>query len=173
MKPLLPLALVAALLLPLAGAELTLTEIRAIDLSDAVEDNGWVAPVAKALDHLASDPQRAQEVAAFRTALPPSGEPLTWTFALLNASALIDLGRGSCEAEANYTVFALLAADPRREEILRAAGTIALGRDGLTAVQSLPALNVSTTTPPAEIHDRISLLARKLVGRLLGTLPRP
>jgi hypothetical protein len=163
--------LISACLSLCAAEPMTLAEIRGIDLRDASEDNGWVAPVAKSLAHLDANPDLRAEVERFRAALPVAGEPLPWTFAVLNAAALVDLGRGSYEAEAAFVAFQVLQADPRKGAVLMAAGTIALERDGLPAATTWPSLGLSTTTPAPAVHARIALLARKLVGRMLGTLP--
>ena len=165
------MSMISLLLGSLISAVPTPAEINAIDLSDAGVDDGWVAPVSRNLDHL--DEAGRAELERMQAALPPAGEPLAWTFTLLNTAALVDLGRGSREAEMNHVVFDMILRDPRRAEMMQAVGTIALDRDGLHAIAALPALGLKTTTPPEKIHDRIELLARKLIGRLQGRLPTP
>ncbi len=159
-----------------AWKPLDATALAAIDLSDAAVDDGWVCPVAADLSHVAARPELAASLQRLRKvidgwAAPSQGDALGWTFALLNAAALVDLGRGDCEAEANRLVIDLLLADARRAAVVQATARIAVDQDGLTASTTLPELGLSTTTLAAAVHDRVELLARKVLGRLLGTLP--
>ena len=148
-------------------------EVLAINVNDAREDTGWIAPVSPSLDHLATNPVLAQQVKIFRSSLLPAGPPLPWTFAVLNAAALVDLGRGDYEAEAAYVALELLCKDPRREALILAAGAIALGRDGMIPEIFSPALDLTSTTNTTEIHARMELLARKLLIRQLHSMPPP
>lgn len=170
------LSLCAAVTAACAGAELSPQELAAIDLSDAHDDQGWVAPVSAGLTHLASDPGRQAQFNALLAKLAlwsPSHDvdPSTRVCALLNAAALVDLGRGAYEGEFAWTVFDRLQRDPERAAILQATGKLAVGHDDYAPVNCLVPLELTTTETTERVHARMALYARKLLGRLLGSLP--
>lgn len=170
-----PTLLLLLLVLAVEAAEpIPAAAIAAIDLSDARNDDGWVAPVAKSLAHLERDPRRRERVEALLARIdawaPAVADPLA-VHRRLNAAALADLGRSDLEAEVNYAVFASLVALPAREAMLQAAAAVALGRSGGVATTASDAVGLATRVPAAEVEERIRLLARKLLGRLQGRLP--
>lgn len=171
MRTLLAVLLAAA---ALAADPIPVAEITAIDLSDARSDNGWVAPVSPSLAHLASDPERrtrVSELMARIDAWAPASSDVAVVFRRLNAAALADLARSDLEAEVNWSVFASITTLSDRQAALQAAGAVALRRDGQVARTAIPDIGLTTSVEAAEVDERIRLLARKLVGRLLGTLP--
>lgn len=171
MRPLLILLLAAV---TTAVEAIPAATIAAIDLSDARSDGGWVAPVSRSLAHLDRDPARRQRVSDLMQRIdawaPAAADPLA-VHRRLNAAALADLGRSDLEAEVNWAVFASLCALPGREAMVQAAAAVVLGRSGGSALTAVEAAGLRTTVPPAEVEERIRLLGRKLLGRLLGTLP--
>ena len=159
-----------------AGVELSSQDMSAIDLSDARDDQGWVAPVSAGLTHLATDPARAADLEALVAKLAlwapaHDADPATRVGALLNAAALVDLGRGACEGEFAWTVIDRLLHDPKRAAILQATAVIAAGRDEYTPVNCLLPLEITTTETTERVHARMALYARKALGRMLGSLP--
>jgi hypothetical protein len=166
--------LVILSVLATASESIPAATIAAIDLSDARSDGGWVAPVSKSLVHLDRDPARRQRVRELMQRIdawaPPAADPLG-VFRRLNAAALADLGRSDLEAEVNWSVFSSLCGLPEREAMIQAAAAVVLGRSGGTALTAVEPTGLRTTVPQAEVEERIRLLGRKLLGRLLGTLP--
>ncbi len=159
----------------LAPPDMSPQEIAAIDLADAHDDNGWVAPVSAGLAHLAKDPARKAELDALLTKLalwPPAQDPdpAQRVTVLLNAIALVDLGRGSCEGEFAWAIFDRLLHAPERAAIMQATAHLAAGRDSYTPVINLLPLGLTTTETTERVHARMALYARKLLGRFLGSL---
>ena len=176
MKSLLHLMGLFLLAAACGGVELSPQEISAIDLSDARDDQGWVAPVSAGLAHLATDPARAADLEALVAKLAlwapaHDADPATRVGALLNAVALVDLGRGACEGDFAWTVIDRLLHDPERAAILQATARIAAGRDGYAPVNCLLPLEITTTETTERVHARMALYARKVLGRMLGSLP--
>ena len=167
-------ALILAFLLLLivglvSAADIPPERIRAIDLSDAREDDGWVAPVSSSLAHLDKDAERKAAFTALLARIDawrPQQATLACVHARLNAAALADLGRSDFEAEINFAVFAGLLALPDRPAVLQATAAIALGSDGCTAVSAIDEIGLTTGASPEDIATRIRLLARKLLIRL-------
>jgi len=176
MNPYPLLVLFCAVTAACPGVEMSSQEMAAIDLSDARDDHGWVAPVSAGLAHLAADPTRAaqlNEVVAKLASWAPAHDthPATRVGALLNAVALVDLGRGACEGEFAWTILDRLQHDPERAAILQATAELASGRDSYAPVNCLVPLDITTTETTERVHARMALYARKLLGRLLGSLP--
>jgi hypothetical protein len=143
--------------------------IAAIDLTDAMADDGWVAPVSPSLALIQADAIRWEEFSLFRKKLeawaPNAGDTRT-VYRRLNAAALVDLGRLPFEGEINYVVFAEFLALPDREQVRQSAARIALGRASMTAEATVAGLQLACGGDPAEIDERIHLLARKLLVRM-------
>jgi hypothetical protein len=151
------------------AADIPPERIRAIDLSDAGEDDGWVAPVSPNLAHLDKDADRKAAFTALLAridAWQPQQATLVCVHARLNAAALADLGRSDLEAEINFAVFAGLLALPDRPAVLQATAAIALGSDGCTAAPAIAEIGLATGASPEDLATRIRLLARKLLIRL-------
>jgi hypothetical protein len=169
-RPLLALFLTLAL----AAEDIPLSVILDIDLADARDDQGWVAPVSRSVDHLAADPAKQARFAALMAridAWAPAGETSAHLYRRLNAAALADLGRSDLEAEVNLAVFASLIALPHRDAVLQATAAVALGRTSGVPLLSVPDLGLKANVTAEQTEERIRLLARKLLGRLLGRLP--
>ena len=162
--------LLASLIVAMANAaEIPAERIRAIDLSDAREDDGWVAPVSTSLAHLDKDADRKAAFTALLARID-AWMPLQPTVAViharLNAAALADLGRSDLEAEINFAVFAGMVSLPDRPAVLQAAAAIALGSDGCTAAPAIAEIGLTTGASAEDVATRIRLLARKLLVRL-------
>lgn len=175
-RPCRVLFIIAATVAASSGAELSPQELAAIDLSDARDDHGWVAPVSAGLTQIATDPERKAMLDALIAKLAMwspgyDANPETRVGALLNAAALVDLGRGACEGEFAWTVLDRLQHDPERAAIVQATAQIASARDAYMPVNCLLALELTTTETTERVHARMALYARKLLGRLLGSLP--
>lgn len=168
--------LLLLLLCAIAVAQDSIPEaaIDAIDLSDARGDDGWVAPVARSLAKLDRDQRRRERfdelMRRIDTWAPAAADPQA-VHRRLNAAALADLGRSDLEAEVNFAVFASIMALPERSAAVQAAAAVCLGRSGGIAVTGAAELGVQANVQPAEVEERIRLLGRKLLGRLLGRLP--
>lgn len=169
------LALLLLLCAALAAAEpIPAAALAAIDLSDARSDDGWVAPVARSLAKLDRDPRRRERFDALMRridAWAPAAADARAVHRRLNAAALADLGRSDLEAEVNHAVFASVMALPERAAAIQAAAAVCLGRGADAAVTGAAELALRADVPPAEVEERIRLLARKLLGRLQGRLP--
>ena len=140
-----------------------------LDFEALAEDDGWVAPVARDLTHL--DAERAAAFQAWFArirAWAPSAtpDPQARVRALLVAAALTDIGRSPWEAETARAVFDTLQAEFPPADLAPLVATVAVGPvvEGPTTI---PALDLTTSMTPVQVHARSAVYAGKLLGRLL------
>ena len=86
--------------------------------------------------------------------------------------AMADIGRSDFEGETAFVIFARLRESVPDDELARAAAWVALKPDEGKAVTTAPALNMENNLAEADVRERAALYAKKLLGRVLGKLPR-
>jgi hypothetical protein len=150
-------------------------EIVAITFDDVAKDDGWVAPVCANLDHLKK--ARAEEFAAWKAKLDawPAGksdDALGKTAALIDLAALADLGRSEWEGEVAYAVFEKLKAEVPAETLKKTTAYMALHPDRCPVTTSAEELDITGTIAEEKVRKRSVIFAKKLLGRVVGKLPK-
>lgn len=149
-------------------------EIEAIEYDDAVEDNGFVTPLAENLEHLEGDSKKDFDEFAgkFEDWKPGQEEDLTqkvrnW----ICLATLSDVAHGQFEREAPYAIFERLKRDIPREKLIKATAWIVLKPDLGTVLTEAPDLGLEGAVDETVVRERAQIYAKKLLGRLLGKLP--
>lgn len=156
-------------------AKITKKEIDAITYEDVEEDTGFILPLAADLDYLDDDTKRRlDDWTAKVQDWPGSREEFTPQRVrnLMTVCALSDMIHGEFEREAPYVIFDMLKAEVDKEELTKICAWMALKPDEGRVITRIPELGWDDEVDEASVRERASLYAKKLLGRLVGKLPR-
>lgn len=160
----------------LHAADIPSESIAGITYDGMPDDRGIESPFAKVLLTAADDPELAAATAEFRAKLAVwKPAQVTDEFQrlgnLLSLLALADLGRLTCESEAPLVVL-----DQLREAIPEPRLIQLLARCALTPGELEPLLDIPEfavrEVDRELVRKRMAIYARKMLGRVLGKLPR-
>jgi hypothetical protein len=158
------------------AADIPPETIAGITYDGMPDDRGIEAPFAKVLLTAADDPELAAATAEFRTKLArwkpaQATDEFQRLGNLLSLLALADLGRLTCESEAPLVVLGQL-----REAIPEPRLSQLLARCILTPGEMEPLLDIPEfdvrEVDREMVRKRMVIYARKMLGRVLGKLPR-
>jgi len=91
---------------------------------------------------------------------------------LMTVCALSDMIHGEFEREAPYVIFDMLKAEVDKDELIKVCAWMTLKPDEGRAITRIPELGWDDDVDEPSIRERSSLYAKKLLGRLLGKLPK-
>lgn len=157
-----------------AYEKITQKEIDAVNYDDAEEDASFVAPLVGNLKHLEGD-----QLKKFNALLEKLNE---WEPGKIDEvgqkvrnflclSSLMDVGRGEFEAELPYSIFEKLKTDVPREKLVKAVAWVVLKPKEGKAVTEAKDLDIAKADEEA-VRNRTVIYAKKLLGRLVGKLPK-
>lgn len=156
-------------------AKITQKEIDAIDFDDAPDDSGFITPLAENLDNLDDDAKKRLDewtgklndwAGAKEENLPQR----VWN--LLHVAALADLVHSEFEGETAYVVFDKLKSEVDKDVLIKACAWMVLKPGEGRAVTRIPELGWDDENDEEPLRERASLYAKKLLGRLVGKLPK-
>lgn len=174
------LSIAAMLLLSLqAGASepfdsITEKQIEEITYEDAMEDMGFVTPLAPNLEHLQDDRRKNFDELVEKLDKWDAGNDASLAQKVRNwlcLATLGDLSHGEFEGEVPYAIFERLKKDVPKAQLIKAAAWIVLKPDEGKALISAPDLGAEGESNEGLVRERSALYAKKLLGRLLGKLP--
>lgn len=156
---------------------ITQQQIDAITYDDVAVDNGFVTPLARDLSHLDGDDERKGRFEDFVDRLEDwqPGKDQSVAQRVRNWMAVCtfgDLGRSEFEAEVPYAVFEKLKQDTPRDQLIKALAWVILKPNEGKTVTKAPELGVDDELDEEQVRVRSAIYARKLLGRLMGKLPK-
>jgi hypothetical protein len=154
---------------------ITKKEIDAITYEDVEEDTGFILPIADNLDDLDNDTKKRLDdfTAKLQDWSGSKDENVPQRVRnMMTVCALSDMIHGEFEREAPYVIFDMLKAEVDKDELIKVTAWMTLKPDEGRAVTRIPELGWDDDVDEASIRERASLYAKKLLGRLVGKLPR-
>lgn len=154
---------------------ITKREIDAITYEDVEEDTGFILPIAANLDDLDNDTKKRLDdwTAKLQDWSGSKDENVPQRVRnLMTVCALSDMIHGEFEREAPYVIFDKLKAEIDKDELIKVCAWMTLKPDEGRAITRVPELGWDDDVDEASVRERSSLYAKKLLGRLLGKLPK-
>jgi hypothetical protein len=156
---------------------ITQQQIETITYDDVAVDNGFVTPLAQDLKHLEGDDERKGRFEEFVDKLEEwgPGKEKAVGQRVRNWMAVCtfgDLGRSEFEGEVPYAVFEKLKEEMPRDQLIKALAWVILKPNEGKTVTKAPELGVEDELEEEQVRLRSAVYAKKLLGRLMGKLPR-
>ena len=156
-------------------AKITKKEIDAITYEDVEEDTGFILPIAADLDNLDDDTKKrlddfmakVHDWGGARDEFVPQR-----VRNLMTICALSDMIHGEFERELPYLIFDKVKAEVDKDELIKVCAWMTLKPEEGRAITRIPELDWDHDVDEPSVRERASLYAKKLLGRLLGKLPR-
>jgi hypothetical protein len=155
--------------------EITPKQIDEITYEDAEEDTGFITPLAADLDNLDNDSKkRLDDWTAKLNDWPGSKEESIPQRVrnLMHVCALADMIHSEFEGETAYVVFDKLKAEVDKDVLIKACAWMVLKPNEGRAITKIPELGWEDDVEEDALRERANLYAKKLLGRLLGKLPK-
>jgi hypothetical protein len=155
--------------------DITQKQIDEINYEDVEEDTGFITPLAADLDNLDNDSKkRLDDWTAKLNDWPGSKEESIPQRVrnLMHVCALADMIHSEFEGETAFVVFDKLKAEVDKDVLIKACAWMVLKPNEGRAVTKIPELGWEDDVEEEPLRERASLYAKKLLGRLLGKLPR-
>lgn len=154
----------------------TAAEIAALTYDDVTDDNGFVTPFARDFSNNEEFPERKTDWENFLTRLKawePGKDPNVAKRVrnLLCASVLMDIGQGQFEAELPLYVYQLLKREVPQEELVKILAMTLFHPDEGDVDGKADGLDLQVNVGDEQVRERLPILAKKMLGRLLGKLP--
>jgi ABC-type polysaccharide/polyol phosphate export permease len=161
-----------------AGApweSLTDADVQSVQVTGYPPDDGTITPVAPSASDLPVVEDRAR-MAKFRQDLdawPPAhvGDDAARVRAILSAAAIADFTQDPLEGPIARAAFDRLRGDFDQDELKRLLTYIIDHPSDGTVLTSAPAVGLAGPVAEDTVRERVTIYARKLLGRLLGKLP--
>jgi hypothetical protein len=155
--------------------KITKKEIDAITYEDVEEDTGFILPIAADLDNLDDDTKKrlddfmakVHDWGGARDEFVPQR-----VRNLMTICALSDMIHGEFERELPYLIFDKVKAEVDKDELIKVCAWMTLKPEEGRAITRIPELGWDDDVDEASIRERASLYGKKLLGRLVGKLPR-
>jgi hypothetical protein len=156
-------------------AKITRKDIDAITYEDAEEDTGFITPLAPDLDNLDNDSKKRLDdwTAKLQDWAGAKEENVPQRVRnYLSVCSLADMVHSEFEGETAYVVFDTLKSEIDKDELIKACAWIVLKPEEGRCITRIPELGWDDDVDEDGIRERSSLYAKKLLGRLLGKLPK-
>jgi hypothetical protein len=156
-------------------AKITQKDIDAITYEDAEEDTGFITPLAADLDNLDNDSKKRlddwtakmHDWAGYKEENVPQR-----VRNLMSVCSLADMVHSEFEGETAYVVFDTLKSEVDKDELIKACAWIVLKPEEGRCVTRIPELGWDDDADEDALRERSALYAKKLLGRLVGKLPK-
>ncbi len=155
--------------------KITQKEIDAIDYDDATEDTGFITPLAADLDRLDDDSKKRldQWTAKLNDWSGAKEENLPQRVRnLMHVCALADMVHSEFEGETAYVVFDKCKSEIDKDVLIKACAWMVLKPNEGRAITRVPELGWDDENDEEPLRERASMYAKKLLGRLVGKLPK-
>ena len=156
-------------------AKITQKDIDAITYEDAEEDTGFITPLASDLDNMDNDARKRLDdwTAKLNDWTGAKDENLPQRVRnLMSVCSLADMVHSEFEGETAYVVFDTLKSEVDKDELIKACAWITLKPEEGRCVTRIPELGWDDDADEDAIRERSALYAKKLLGRLVGKLPK-
>jgi hypothetical protein len=157
-------------------SKITQKDIDSITYDDIEDDAGFITPLAADLDNLDDDSRKRLDdwVAKLDDWKGAQDENVGQRVRnLLDVCCLADMIHSEFEGETAYMVFDKLKSEVDKDELIKACAWIILKPDEGKCVTKIPELGWDDEIMGEdEIRERAAMYAKKLLGRLVGKLPK-
>jgi hypothetical protein len=150
-------------------------EIAKIEYDEMPPDTDIVTPFAPNHDHLEGDQKKEFEawVDKFDNFAPGKEAEIgqkvrNWVY----LATIPDIVQSQFEGDVPVAVFERLKKDVPKEKLTKALAWIVLKPDDGTVLTGAKDMDLDVDVPETEVRGRGSVYARKMLGRLLGKLPK-
>jgi hypothetical protein len=154
---------------------ITQKDIDDIKFDDVEDDAGFITPLAPDLDNLDNDSKKRLD--DWTTKLSD------WAGAkeenvpqrvrnLLSVACLADMIHSEFEGETAYVIFDKLKSEVDKDELIKACAWMVLKPSEGRCITRIPELGWDEEVEEEGVRERASMYAKKLLGRLVGKLPK-
>ena len=154
---------------------ITKKQIDEITYEDVEEDTGIILPIVNTLDDVDNDTRKRLDDFMAKVQDWPGAKDDNVPQRvrnLMTVCALSDMIHGEFEREAPYMIFDLLKAEVEKDELIKVCAWMTLKPDEGRQITRIPELGWEDEVDEASVRERASGYAKKLLGRLLGKLPK-
>jgi hypothetical protein len=154
---------------------ITQKDIDGITYDDAQDDSGFITPLAADLDNLDNDSKKRLDdwTAKLNDWAGAKEENVPQRVRnLLSVCSLADMVHSEFEGETAYVVFDKLKSEIDKDQLIKACAWIVLKPDEGRCITRIPELGWDDEIEEDGIRERVSMYAKKLLGRLVGKLPK-
>jgi len=155
--------------------QITQKDIDGITFDDVEDDAGFITPLAADLDNLDNDSKKRLD--------DWTAKLDDWAGAkddnvgqrvrnLMSVASLADMIHSEFEGETAFVVFDKLKAEVDKDQLIKACAWMVLKPEEGKCVTKIPELGWDDEVEEDQIRERSSMYAKKLLGRLLGKLPK-
>lgn len=150
-------------------------EIKKIDFEDATNDRDIVTPFAPNHEHLDEDARKQLNDWIAKLDDWPAGKEAevgqkvrNWVY----LTTIPDIVQSQFEAEVPIAIFERLQGEIVKEKLIKALAWVVLKPEDGTVVTGAKELELDVDVPEQEVRGRGYIYAKKMLGRLLGKLPK-
>jgi hypothetical protein len=154
---------------------ITQKDIDGINYDDAQDDSGFITPLAADLDNLDNDSKKRLDdwTAKLNDWAGAKEENVPQRVRnLLSVCSLADMVHSEFEGETAYVIFEKLKSEIDKDQLIKACAWIVLKPDEGRCITRIPELGWDDEIEEDGIRERVSMYSKKLLGRLVGKLPK-
>lgn len=154
---------------------ITQKDIDEIKFDDVEDDAGFITPLAADLDNLDNDSKKRLDdwTAKLSDWAGAKEENVPQRVRnLMSVCSLADMIHSEFEGETAYVVFDKLKSEVDKDQLIKACAWMVLKPNEGRCVTRIPELGWDEEVEEDGIRERSSMYAKKLLGRLLGKLPK-
>ena len=154
---------------------ITQKDIDAITYDDVEDDAGFITPLAADLDNLDDDSKKRLDdwtsklndwAGAKEENVPQRVRNL------MSVASLADMIHSEFEGETAYVIFDKLKSEVDKDQLIKACAWMVLKPNEGRCITKIPELGWDEDVEEDGIRERSSMYAKKLLGRLVGKLPK-
>jgi hypothetical protein len=155
--------------------KITQKDIDGITFDDIEDDSGFITPLAADLDNLDNDSKKRLDewVAKLNDWAGSKEENIPQRVRnLMFICSLADMVHSEFEGETAFVVFDKLKSEIDKDVLIKACAWIVLKPDEGRAITRAPDLGWDDDAEEDALRERAQMYAKKLLGRLVGKLPK-
>jgi hypothetical protein len=154
---------------------ITQKDIDEIKFDDVEDDTGFITPLAADLDNLDNDSKKRLDdwTAKLNDWAGAKEENVPQRVRnLMSVCSLADMIHSEFEGETAYVIFDKLKSEVDKDQLIKACAWMVLKPNEGRCVTRIPELGWDEEVEEDGIRERSSMYAKKLLGRLVGKLPK-
>lgn len=154
---------------------ITQKDIDGITYEDAEDDTGFITPLAADLDNLDNDSKKRLDdwTAKLNDWAGAKEENVPQRVRnLMSVASLADMIHSEFEGETAYVIFDKLKSEVDKDQLIKACAWMVLKPSEGRCITKIPELGWDDDVEEDGIRERSSMYAKKLLGRLVGKLPK-
>src|SRR3954464_595953 len=154
---------------------ITQKDIDEIKFDDVEDDTGFITPLAADLDNLDNDSKKRLDdwTAKLSDWAGAKEENVPQRVRnLMSVACLADMIHSEFEGETAYVIFDKLKSEVDKDQLIKACAWMVLKPNEGRCITRIPELGWDEEVEEDGIRERSSMYAKKLLGRLVGKLPK-